>query len=86
MSRKLEYNTLYLRQKAEQLEKDRAVSRTCRELGISRTHFYDIINGKSASYPMLMRVGQYLGLRRDQLLLPETDPPEKNLHGTQNNH
>lgn len=73
MSRKLEYNTVHLRQKAEQLEKERAISRTCRELSISRTHFYAIINGLSASYPMLMRVGQHLGLTRDQLLLPETN-------------
>jgi hypothetical protein len=66
-TRKLKYDPLPLKMAAGELEKTRSVSRFCRELKISRTHFYDVIKGESASYPMLQLVSDKLGVPFDAL-------------------
>jgi plasmid maintenance system antidote protein VapI len=50
------------------------VSAFCKRLGISRTHFYDVINGSAAvSERMVKRVAEELGIS------PETVIPDKKI-------
>lgn len=66
--RKLIYNPEPLRKRAVLLAQERRISGICREIPISRTQFYDVVNGLSASHPMLMLVAEHLGVSMDLLL------------------
>ena len=69
--RKLIYNSEPLRKRAVILAQERRVSQVCRDLGITRTHFYDIVNGLSSSHQTLINVARELGVPMRLLISTE---------------
>lgn len=56
------YNSDPLQQKAAELSAQRGISAACRKLDLSRTQFYAVVKGESASYPTLLKVARFLGV------------------------
>ena len=65
------YNSEPLRKRAVLLAQERRVSQVCRDLGITRTHFYDVVNGLSSSHEMLINVARELGVPMRLLISTE---------------
>lgn len=70
----------------QRVEGDRRfnVSRACRELGMTRTHFYDILNGAEYVHEnTIRRVAEYLGI--DPGVILKRSIGQKNLTPTSRN-
>jgi hypothetical protein len=63
------YNTEPLKESAQRLSDQRLVTTACKSLDLSRAQFYKIVTGKSASYPSLIKVANYLQVPTEKLAI-----------------